>query len=167
MHIGPMSFQIKRRHPFSLKLNRLVTHIHNTMSIQAIQYHCNECEHTFPSWECGGWHEDAESRCRRCKSAHEEWDIHTCPLCHGAAYAPELVGSQQDDMIAILETMMKEVEYDTAFLWARFAHELYKTWWFDETKETIQACYLTVLAAPHQDKQMVIGMLENWYLKAE
>ena len=41
---------------------------------------------------------------------------------------------------------------------------LYDTWWFVETKETIQACYLVVLEAPYTKKQNVIGMLENWYL---
>jgi hypothetical protein len=89
-------------------------------------------------------------------------------MCNGAAYAPQLLGSQKDDMIHVLEKMIEyeETGYedDTGSLWTIFGHELGKTWWFDETKESIQACYLTVLAAPHKRKQMVIGMLENWYL---
>lgn len=131
------------------------------MSVQAIQVYCHECNHRFPLWECGNWSENPSSRCKACTTY--EQTTHACPRCDGEAYVPELTGIIKVEMMSILEEMIA-TPMEESDQWDAFMSRLYDTWWFVETKETIQACYLAVRDAPHKKKQSVIGMLENWYL---
>jgi len=71
--------------------------------------------------------------CGECDCAfRSENPIEICPKCGEKAYAPELSEYQIEELIRAIQAYNEETGYYGS---------LHKLWWFDETKETLQACW--------------------------
>ena len=116
-------------------------HIHTPIYIMHIssRLHCQNCDHTFDTYECVEWN---KTRCRACKLIHRDEYyieiIHKCPKCNDDAVHLVPDGSMLEDIRKVCRTTAPN-DQDT--FWAK----LERKWWWAEN-EDIEVMILNTLA---------------------